>query len=180
MNERDKSMNSCLSALFSLLLFLLLMAVFGAEAGSGGNNHPRINLRTRAHLCSLLFTYTPLSSSRQRSLFHFLLFCGKGDGGRSNTPGRRCLNSRPKALICAYQSGTDNPWRSFLVNQEQIEFRQRSNAFVAGDNNVCTYTHACNLHTKGKLLEGIDVVSLHNDIRLLWSLATINHHSHPQ
>lgn len=117
MNGRD----SCLSFLLLLMLFLLLMEVLGYKGVCvcGGNNHPCINLRTRTHSCSLLFPSAAAAAASTRSSISSP-FVAKGDGGRSNTPGPRCLNSGPKAVICAYQSGTDNPWHSFLVNQEQI------------------------------------------------------------
>lgn len=47
-------------------------------------------------------------------------FVAEGCGGRSNTPGPRCLNSGPETLICAYQSETDNPRHSSPANQVQI------------------------------------------------------------
>ncbi|KAI4788115.1 hypothetical protein KUCAC02_036059, partial [Chaenocephalus aceratus] len=49
----------------------------------------------------------------------------------SNTSGPRCLNSGPEALICAYQRGTDNPWHSLSVNQEQIHPDSGAIAVVA-------------------------------------------------
>lgn len=96
------------------------------RVGVVGNNHPRINLRTRTLSCSLLFTQISPSvaaASARSSISSSLLWQNQGDGGRSNTRGPRCLNSQPQALISAYQSETDNPWQSFLVNQEQIEAR---------------------------------------------------------
>lgn len=78
----------------------------------------------RAHT-HVFITYTFSSAAAAASAHSSISspFVAKGCRGRSNTPGPRCLNSGPKALICAYQSGTDNPWHSSSVNQEQIERR---------------------------------------------------------
>lgn len=118
-------MNSSLSSLFLLKLFLLLIEVLGYGGGNGGNNHACINLRTRSHSCVHYFSHTfpPAAAAASACSSISSPFVAKGCGGCSNTLGPRCLNSGPKTLICAYQSGTDNPWHSSSANQVQIERR---------------------------------------------------------
>lgn len=103
--------------------FLLLIEVLWYGGGNGGNNHACINLCTRSHSCVHYFSRTlpPAAASARSSISS--PFVAKGCGGCSNTLGPRCLNSGPKTLICAYQSGTDNPWHSSSANQVQIECR---------------------------------------------------------
>ncbi|CAG5871042.1 unnamed protein product [Menidia menidia] len=69
---------------------------WGLELWEFGNNHPYINLRTRTHSCSLLFTHIPLSSSSSSSARSSISspIVATGDGGRSNTPGPR-YNTSP-------------------------------------------------------------------------------------
>lgn len=165
-------MNSFLSSVFAHVIFIIDGSI-GVRSGSGGNNQSCINPRTRTHSCVhyFLHTFPPAAAASAHSSISSP-FVAKGCGGRSNTPGPRCLNSGPKALICAYQSGTDNPWHSSSVNQEQIECRQRPIAFVAGDNDVCTHTYT--LHVEVRPVEGIRDVSLSTDTCVLWPLSTIN------
>ena len=119
-----------LLSVFAPVIFIIDGSI-GVRGGCGGNNQPCINLRTRTHSCVHYFLHTfpsaaAVAAAAAAASAHSSIsspFVAKGCGGRSNTPGPRCLNSGPKALICAYQSGTDNPWHSSSVNQEQIECR---------------------------------------------------------
>lgn len=164
-----------LLSVFAHVIFIIHGSI-GVRGRSVGNNHLCINLHTRTLSCVHYFLLTFSSAAAAAASAHSSIsspFVAKGCGGHSNTSGPRCLNSGPKALICAYQSGTDNPWHSSSVNQEQIERRQRPIAFVAGDNNVCTHTYT--QHVEVRAVEGIQVVSLHSDTCVLRPLSTINH-----
>lgn len=124
-----------------LFSFLLLIEVLGYGMGVVEITTPALT-SARAHTHVFITFYTAAVAAAAAASARSSIsspFVAKGCGGRSNTPGPRCLNSGPETLICAYQSETDNPWHSSPVNQVQIECRLRPIAFVAGDNDICTH-----------------------------------------